>query len=326
MSSAWASSSADGDPAPDGAGLPYVTGALLSELVSMADAIAAIEGALRQPALDQADRSVVAVESGELLLMPAQSARYVGTKIASVAPANPGRGRKRIQGVYLLMDAVTLTPLALLDGVALTALRTPAVSAVASAALAVPEAAGMVVFGAGPQAYGHVVAMCTIRPVRRVRVIGRTPRAVTALVDRITELGIDAAPAGVDAVRDADIVCTCTTAREPLFGADLLAEHAHIVAVGSHEPTAREIDARTVAACQIVVEDRATALREAGDLILAMGEDAVGAQDLLADLRELVAGAPVDPYARSLFKSVGMAWEDLAVASLACERLSAGTP
>lgn len=292
----------------------------------MADAVAALEGFLQRPAPPDSPRGVVHVRSGQLLLMPSESSTAVGVKLASVVPDNPGRGLERIQALYVLLDADTLQPVALLDGAALTSLRTPAVSALSATRLAVPDAAELVVFGAGPQAWGHVLAMLAVRPVRRLRVVGRDPHRVARLVEKALGLGIQAEAAGVEAVRDADIVCTCTTAREPLFAAADLSAHAHVIAVGSHEPQSREVDSRTVQRAFVVVEDRATALREAGDIVQAIAEGAIGPDHLQADLRELVEARGFDPARLTLFKSVGMAWEDLAIAELAHARavLAAG--
>lgn len=303
--------------------VPHVDAAALEAAVPMRDAVQALERFLQAPAPPDRPRSILDVRAGHLLLMPSESAGFVGVKLAGVAPDNPRRGLERIQAVYLLFDATTLQPAALLDGNALTSLRTPAVSALSATRLAVPEAAELVVFGTGPQAWGHVLAMQAVRPLRRVRVVGRRPDRVARLVEDVRTLGLEAEAAGPDAVRDADLVCCCTTAREPLFDGGLLPEHAHVVAVGSHEPDAREVDTTTVSRALVVVEDRATALREAGDVVVPIAEGAIGPEHLALDLRELVDGRPVDPSRLTLFTSSGMAWEDLAVAELVHSRTSA---
>lgn len=296
----------------------------MSRLVLPADAVGALEADLRRRRLLQHPRSVVDVAAGQLLLMPAEGEHTVGVKVLSLAPGNPARGRERVQGVYLLLDAATLSPVALLDGAALTAVRTPAVSALSATRLAVEDARELVVFGSGPQAWGHVLALRAVRPVRRVRVVGRNPVRAAALVERVRSLGLDAEVAQPDAVVDADLVCTCTTSVVPLFDGRLLPSHAHVMAVGSHEPHAREVDTETVRRSWVAVEDRATALREAGDILVPLREGAVDKGHLRADLPELVAGAGPDPADRlTLFKSVGMAWEDLVVAAEIYRRLMA---
>jgi ornithine cyclodeaminase len=281
-------------------------------VIGVRAAVGALAAALRDGLDPEAEppRAVVPVRHGQLLLMPAEWGRYAGVKLATVAPANPARGLARIQGRYLLLDAETLTPLDVLDGLALTSVRTAAVSAVAVDALAEPDAARLVVFGSGPQARSHIEALRTVRPVSDVVVVGRNPERARALA---AEVGGRAGTASD--VAGADLVACCTTAREPLFDGASLASHATVVAVGSHEPDAREVDDETVRRSTIVVESRETALREAGDVVLAVAAGACEPGDLLG-LAAVVRGeAKAAPDAPRLFKSVGMAWEDLVVAA-----------
>ncbi|WTG93603.1 ornithine cyclodeaminase family protein [Kitasatospora sp. NBC_01560] len=257
-------------------------------------------------------RSAMPVPAGELLLMPAASAGYAGVKIAGVAPDNPARGLPRITGSYLLLDGPTLQPVALLDGAALTALRTPAVTAVALSRLADPEAAHLVLFGAGPQAYGHLDALLAVRPLSRVTVVARRTAPAEELARYARARGLEAAVGTADAVAEADLVVCCTTARTPLFDGALVPDRAVVAAVGSHEPEAREVDAVLVGRAELYVEARSAALREAGDLLMA----GVTGADRLWNLAELVRGeAPVPTGRPRFFKSVGMAWQDLAVAA-----------
>lgn len=304
------------------AGIPFLDAAAVHDLVPMADAVDAVETALRdgvEPA-GEAPRDVVSVPAGQLLLMPAASERWAGVKIASVAPGNPARGLPRIQGTYLLLDGATLSPVALLDGAALTALRTPAVSAVAARHLADPAAARLVVFGTGPQAWGHVVALRGVRPITDVAVVARDPGRTADFVARCREAGLRAGAAGTEAVRDADLVACCTTARTPLFPGGWLPENACVLAAGSHEPDAREIDGDLVRRASVVVETREAALHEAGDLIIPLRDGEIDSI-VTTDLADLVRNrARLDPAGPHLFKSVGMAWEDLAVATTAVTR------
>nr|WP_280689270.1 ornithine cyclodeaminase family protein [Kitasatospora sp. GAS204B] len=257
-------------------------------------------------------RSNIAVPGGELLLMPAALGGYAGVKIAGVAPANPGRGLPRITGSYLLLDGATLVPVALLDGAALTALRTPAVTAVAVDRLAGAEAAHLVLFGAGPQAYGHLDALREVRPLERVTVVARRAEPAERLARYARAAGLAAVVGEADAVAEADLVVCCTTASEPLFAGALVPDHAVVAAVGSHSPTGREVDTALVARAACYVEARAVARREAGDLLLA-GE--ATAPERWTNLGELVAGEVVPGDRPRFFKSVGMAWQDLAVAA-----------
>ena len=295
--------------------LPWLDAADVTRLLSPADAIAILESALvagLDPASDPA-RTAVGLTHGQLLLMPSQAGDRVGVKVASVAPANPARGRPRIQAIYLLMDAETLSPLALLDGTAVTSLRTPALSAVAARHLARPDAARVVVFGTGPQAWGHVEALRAVRAVTDVVVVGRDPDRALAFAKRIEGTGVQAAPGDAGAVGDADVVVCATTAREPVFDGRLVRGSACVIAVGSHEPDARELDEDLMARAFVVVEDRTTALREAGDVVLAVGTGRLDPDDLV-NLGAVVTGA-VPPDRPRVFKSVGMAWEDLVVSA-----------
>ncbi|MEV0622190.1 ornithine cyclodeaminase family protein [Nonomuraea sp. NPDC050404] len=309
-------------------GPPYLDAATLERLVPMDRAVTVLEDALRDGLDPEAtpQRSVVDVPAGQLLLMPAATRRYAGVKVAGVAPDNPGRGLPRIQGTYLLFDGDTLAPLAAMDGIALTSLRTPAVSALAVRHLAEPGARRLVVFGSGPQAWGHVLALREVRPVEEVTVVGRDADRAGALAGRCRALGLTArALAAGDtreverALGEADLVACCTTAREPLFPGKLARDGVTVVAVGSHEPDARELDGDLVARATVVVEARAAALEEAGDLLVPIHRGTITSRHIAGNLAELIAGRVVAGSGPRVFKSTGMAWEDLVVAAAAYE-------
>jgi ornithine cyclodeaminase/alanine dehydrogenase-like protein (mu-crystallin family) len=242
----------------------------------------------------------------------------VGIKVATVAPDNPARGLPRIQASYLLFDAESLSLIAVLDGTALTTLRTPAVSvaAVGSRLKARTGSVALAILGAGPQAHGHIATLAAVlaphRPLGPVSQLVREPARVTpADGAEIVALG---SPRARDVLRAADVVVCATSARSPLFDAELIADTAVVIAVGSHEPGARELPVALCARATVVVEDIATALREAGDVCLALDEGALQAAELVP-MRDLVTGhALPDPGRPLVFKSVGMSWEDLIVA------------
>jgi ornithine cyclodeaminase/alanine dehydrogenase-like protein (mu-crystallin family) len=297
----------------------------VSALLPMRAAIDSLEAALAAGLDPSADppRDVIDTRRGQLLLMPSEMADRVGVKIVSVAPGNVGLGLSRIQGMYLLMDAETLAPVALLDGIAITSLRTPAMSAVAVRHLAAADASRLVVFGTGPQAWGHVEALRAVRPVTEVVVVGRDAGRAQSFADRLTGTGVLATLGSPDAVAEADLVVCATTSGDSLFDGRLIRDRACVVAVGSHEPDRRELDAQLLGRASVVVEEVATALREAGDVVLAVAGGALDPTGMVT-VSDLVTGrASVDPALPSVYKSVGMAWQDLVVATEIHRRLSA---
>lgn len=297
--------------------LPFICADEVFSRVSFEDAIRAIQRELRaglDPAADF-DRGILDVTAGQLLLMPSQSADFVGVKVATVAPDNPAVGKERIQGLYLLMDAATLSPVALLDGTALTTLRTPAVSAAAADLLAPAQVDNLVVFGSGPQAWGHIEAMRAIRQIRTVTIVARNQDKAAELASRVSASGLPASVGSAADVQDAQLIVCATTARAPLFDGDLVPDDCCIIAVGSHEVDARELPTALIVRSQLVVEDVAVALREAGDLMIPVGEGMVTA-DAFIPLRAIVTGeTPVDQGSPRVFSSSGMSWEDLVIAA-----------
>lgn len=265
-------------------------------------------------------RTIIDAAAGELLLMPSAQG-FVGVKLATVTPANAARGLPRVQGAYVLFDPETLAPVAVMDAAALTSVRTAAVSALAVRFLARHDSSRLLVYGTGPQAWAHVAAVREEVPITRVEVVGRDRERLAAFLARCREAGIDAGEAGEDAVRSADVICCCTTAREPLFDGAQVGREATVVAVGSHEPEARELDGALMHRGWVVVEAASAALREAGDVIQAVRGGVLGAAGLVP-LPALVRGEAFPPEGRPrVFKSVGMAWEDAAIAAAIVERV-----
>ena len=296
--------------------LRYVDGATVFRLVPIAKAVEVVRQALLAGLVPRNDppRSLVSTHSGQLLLMPSEFDRWVGVKIASVVPGNTAVGRPRVQAIYVLLDAETLTPRALIDGNAVTVLRTAAVSAVAVDYLADPAANRLTVFGTGPQAWAHIQSICAVRPIDEVAVVGRDACRTRAFAERVEAEGLNVRLPSVDAVLNADIVLCATTATEPLFEGKLVAPHACVVAIGSHEPGVRELDEVLMGVSSVIVEDQDVALREAGDVIQAVAAGTLHVDDLLG-LADVVTGrTSVVRVAPRVFKSVGMSWEDLVVA------------
>ena len=303
------------------ADLTLVNARLIEERVSMAAAITAIQTTLRDgfDPEDDLARQILDVPNGQLLLMPAAAGGAVGQKFATVAPGNPARGLERIQAVYILVDGDTLAPTAVLDGTALTSLRTPAVSAACADVLADTGAADLVVIGTGPQAIRHVEAFAAIRPLRSVRFIGRDAERTASAVDASRDYAPDAdMRAGtVDDIPHATLIVCATTASEPLFPSEIVRDDATIVAIGSHEPDRTELDPALVGRSQVVVESRRVARAEAGDVIVA-AEAGMLRYDDLVTMSELLTGAVAPASDRPrIVKTCGMGWEDLAIARLA---------
>lgn len=261
-------------------------------------------------------RTSLETPAGSLLMMPAFGEAGVGVKLVTLTSSNPGRGLPYIQAGYVLFDTVTQSPEAVLDGTALTALRTAAVSGLATRHLAREDATRLVVFGAGVQARAHLEAMCAVRPVTELVVVARSAGPAGSLVQAGLERGLAARAGSPGSVAEADLICTCTTSGEPLFDGSLLASGVHVNAVGSHRPDARELDTETVRRGRVVVESREVALAEAGELAIPIAEGAIGRAHVVADLAATVRGAGVRRSTDDLtvFKSVGMAFEDLIVA------------
>jgi ornithine cyclodeaminase/alanine dehydrogenase-like protein (mu-crystallin family) len=298
----------------------------IDRLMPMPDAIAVLEQAWRSHREDDTEipRAVSQVPGGQLLSMPATRPGGLGVKIVTVTAARPAPGIPRVNGVYVLFDAAELTVRALLDAASITRLRTPAVSAVAARLLAMPDAEVLVVFGTGPQSRGHVQAMACVRQISRVYIVGSRPVASSELVSELRRQGLDAHAGRPETVAEADLVCTCTASAEPVFDGRLLTPSAHVTAVGSFQPERREVDDYTAAHSAIVVETRGAALAEAGDILIPLRSGLIGEDAIVADLAQLTSGqVQVNPAQRTLFKSVGVAFEDLVIVQEIVQRYEA---
>jgi ornithine cyclodeaminase/alanine dehydrogenase-like protein (mu-crystallin family) len=270
--------------------------------------------------------------TGFLGLMPGYIAPHegaegaLGMKAVSVFPGNAKRGIDTHQGAVLLFEADTGRLSALMDGAAITAIRTAAVSGVATDVLARRDAGELAILGAGVQAGTHIEAIAAVRPLRQVRIWSRNTDHAAALASELRprfKFPIEVAATAEAAVRGADIVATVTASPEPILERGWLKPGVHINAVGSSIPTSREIDTATMVAARLFVDRRESALAEAGDLLIAMGEGAVKGDHVQAELGEVIIGK--NPGRRSpgeltLFKSLGLAVEDVASAAYIARR------
>jgi alanine dehydrogenase len=268
---------------------------------------------------------------GTTLVMPAYvpSASALGLKVVSVFTGNASRGLPTITSVVCLLDDETGQPVALMEGGYLTALRTGAVSGAATRLLAREDVSVLTVIGAGAQAVTQVAAVCAVRPIKRVNVVGRSAERLEGFRDRLdrdwpglgdrVHLTLNVA----QAVREADVICTATTSREPVFDDDDVQPGTHINGVGSFTPVMQEVPAATVARSIVVVDQMEPALEEAGDLIIPLREGAIAREHLWRELGHVASGGHEGRTSAddiTYFKSVGNAVQDMAVGRFAFEQ------
>jgi ornithine cyclodeaminase/alanine dehydrogenase-like protein (mu-crystallin family) len=270
-----------------------------------------------------------------LLLMPAWEAReagsafagrYMGLKAVTVYPDNATRGQPAVLGSYILMSAETGATLAVMDATRLTAWRTAAASALASRYLSRPDAARMLMVGAGALAPFLVRAHTSVRPIREVAVWNRSRPGAEAVVATLAQAGIGATVADdlAAAAAEADIISAATLSSDPLIRGAWLKPGAHVDCVGAFKPSMRESDDDVVRRARIFVDTRAGAFAEAGDLVQPLQAGVIGREAVLGELSELCRGAVQErtsPEEITFFKSVGASIEDLAAAIAVYERL-----
>ncbi|HEX8966785.1 MAG TPA: ornithine cyclodeaminase family protein [Chloroflexota bacterium] len=271
---------------------------------------------------------------GVLLAMPCAVAEppALGAKIVSVFRGNPARGLPTVTSIYVLSDYQTGMPLALMDGGYLTAIRTAAGSAVATRALARPDARTLGVFGTGVQARFHVETIRRVRSLERVLVAGTSPDKAGAFAEWVTRTtGLVATATSPEETSAADILAVCTTSPTPVVVAEAVASGAHVNAVGAFTPSTRELPSALMARARVYVDSRAGACAEAGDLLLAVQEGAFALDDVAGEVGEVVLGTAAGRTTAdqvTVYKSVGAAFLDAATARLAFEaagRLGAGS-
>jgi|TARA_B110000116_G_scaffold269388_1_gene285271 alanine dehydrogenase len=264
---------------------------------------------------------------GTLLLMSAWSSDYIGVKIVTVFPENSALGVSAVSGSYLLMDASTGIPVALLDGTELTLQRTAAASALASSYLSRKDSKKLLMVGTGKLAPHLIAAHRTVRSITEVVIWGRRAAAADHLA---AELGDDRISVSVaddlaEAVSAADIISCATLATEPLVHGDWLRAGQHLDLVGAFKPDMAEADGHAVSIADVYVDTRVGALTEAGEIVQALETGSIYEADIRGSLRELTTNAVsgrTDKNSITLFKSVGTALEDLAAAALAFDNFN----
>jgi ornithine cyclodeaminase len=275
---------------------------------------------LRQVITIPGSPNLLALMPGQLGLNSREHQSAIGAKVITVFPGNDTTPLDSHLGVVLLFEAEMGRLLAIIDATSVTAIRTAAVSAVATKLLSKPDAGDLAILGAGVQAMTHLEAMRAVRTVRRVRVWSRTAQRRVRFAERAQQrfgVAVDIMLSPEACVRGADLICTVTASREPVLRGNWIAEGAHVNAVGASLPTARELDTAAVTRSRLFVDRRESALAEAGDILIPMSEGAFNADHIRGDLGAVLMGAvPGRESARdvTLFKSLGLAIEDLAAA------------
>ena len=287
----------------------------------MADALTALaRGEVFQPL-----RTIIRPPEarGLLGLMPAFRAGErgaFGMKAICVFPENPAQGKDAHQGAVMLFSRETGEMLALMNASEITAIRTAAVSAVATRLLAREDAQQLAIIGAGVQARTHLVALAAVRSIKHTRIACRNIEHAEELAREMRQqisFPIEPVQTNEDAVRGADLIVTATSSLQPVISKDWISPGAHVNAIGTHSPNSREIDGATMAAARLFTDRRESALNEAGDYLLAAKEGLVTPESIVGEIGELLIGTKAGRTSDSditLFKSLGLAIEDVATA------------
>lgn len=311
----------------------------VQRLVPMPDAIELMKAAFAELSAGRTTsplRTVVPVEehNGDALFMPAHvpAMDALGVKLVNVFKDNPARGLPVIHALVCMIDAETGVPIAVMDGTYLTALRTGAVSGAATDLLARPDSKTLVVIGAGAQGATQIAAVCAVRPIERIIAVDVFPESLDRLrgilerdwpdvVERV-EYATDANAA----VPEADVICTATTSRKPVFDAASVRPGAHVNAIGAYTPEMQELPPDLVVDASVVLDVIEHALAEAGDLIIPLEEGRITRDHFARELGQVVSGdvpGRVSDDEVTLFKSVGNAVQDVAVGRRAYDRARA---
>lgn len=313
-----------------------LTRSQVRELVSMADAIELMKTAFAELSAGRTVsplRTVIPLpdREGDALFMPAYvpAMDALGLKSVNVFRRNLERGLPVIHAIVSLVDPETGQPTALMDGTYLTALRTGAVSGAAADLLARPESWVLAAIGAGAQGITQIAAVCAVRPIERVIAVDVNEQALERLRQQLhndwpeIESRLETTTDAGAAVREADVICTATTSRTPVFRDEDVRPGTHISAVGAYTPEMQELPAETVARATVVVDAVDAALAEAGDLIIPLNDGLVTREHFARELGMVASGtAPgrTSDDEVTLFKSVGNAVQDVVVAKRAVER------
>ena len=308
----------------------------IRQAISMAEAIEVVKDAFAQLSSRKAQSPVrtplTLKGQGEVaLIMPAYlgDTMALGTKVVTVFPKNPQQGLPAIQALVVLFDAATGSPLAIFEGTHLTRLRTGAATGAATQVFSRPEASKLALFGAGGQALAQVEGVLVARKIERIMLFDIFPQRVDSLMVALGEspwcgqVEILQASSPAEALREADVVVTATSASKPVFNGSLIERGAHINAIGSFRADMQEVDEETIRRARIFVDSVQACLEEAGDLIIPLNKGLIQKADVLAEIGEVISGEKSGRKSNdeiTYFKSVGNAVQDISVAQAVWQR------
>jgi len=303
--------------------------AQVRSLIDVEELIAALEQAHLQYSTGKAVMPVRLVVplpqiQGRITSMPGYLAedKALGMKVVTYFQNNPEQNLPAILATVMLFSASTGKMIAVMDGSYITAIRTACASAMATRALANPEAPLLGILGAGVQARAHIQALCRVRKLNKIKLYspsGTSAANIKGELEPVTGVAIEVAKSAEETVRNSDLMVTATTAQQPILKSEWLKPGAHVNAVGSHRPDSREIDGSTVARSKVVVDSREAIMAECGDILLAIKEKNITENHVHAEIGEVLAGTKPGRNSASevtLYKSVGIAIQDVATAQL----------
>ncbi len=310
-----------------------LSGEQIREAVSMKDVIAAVERAFIElstgyPEMPIRSHIRIAEPEGTALFMPSymKPSAMIGIKTVTLFEDNRSAGIPYIQGMVSLFDGKNGSPRAVLDGTTITALRTGAASGLATRLLARDRSTICAIFGAGVQGRTQLEAVCSVREIRQAFIFDQSPAASRKFAEemgRMLKIKVDVAATPAETIREADVICCATNSETPVFADRDLKPGVHINAVGSYKPHVQEIPGETVVRSSLYVDHRISALEETGDLIIPIDKGLITEDHILGEIGEVAAGtlrARRSDKEITLFKSVGVAVQDLAAAAVVFER------
>jgi 1-piperideine-2-carboxylate/1-pyrroline-2-carboxylate reductase [NAD(P)H] len=311
-------------------GIPFLAGTDLATLATEAEAVGFLEEALRSGLVDpenDSPRLFSPAPGGEFLIMPTVGPAWSGVKLVTLAPGNPKRGRPKVQGVYAVISSGDLAPRMLMDAVELTLIRTPATTVLAIKKLLAGgsdrggEPLPVAVFGTGPQAERHLRCLAAVLGTLDAVVVGHRAGSTAAFAQRCAAGGLTVRAGEADDVRNVAVVICATSSSTPVLDDRLVPDDAVVAAVGAHGLDRAELPPELIRRSDIVVESRASAMRESGNLIGARSAEEWAALPPIANIADLVAGRFERRAGHpAVFSGVGMAWEDLVIATAIYER------